>query len=93
MTVQDQLKANQQVQFDQNMAMHTLMGNLQHWRKNQKNNAPMTLDYICLRTSSNRQEGPGFLHLQPIKTMSRKKITLVPTNEWCIKKVNSIMKH
>tara|TARA_R110000823_G_scaffold47307_2_gene120788 strand:+ start:529 stop:711 length:183 start_codon:yes stop_codon:yes gene_type:complete len=39
MTVQDQLKANQQVQFDQNMAMHTLMGNLQHWRKNQKNNA------------------------------------------------------
>lgn len=39
MTVQDQLKENQQVQFNQNMEMHTLMGNMQHWRTNQKNNA------------------------------------------------------
>lgn len=38
-TIQEELKANQDIQFDQNMAIHTLVGNLTNWRANFKNNA------------------------------------------------------
>ena len=34
-----QAKENQEAQFDQNVAIHTLIGNLQHWRTNQRNNS------------------------------------------------------
>lgn len=37
--LKEQLIENQTAQFDQNLAIHTLLGNLQHWRTNQKNNA------------------------------------------------------
>ena len=37
--IQEQLKANQDAQFDQNMAIHTLLGNMSNWRTNSKNNA------------------------------------------------------
>ena len=37
--MKEQLIENQTAAFDQNLAVHTLLGNLQHWRTNQKNNA------------------------------------------------------
>lgn len=30
----DQLRENQNERFDENMAIHTLIGNLTHWRSN-----------------------------------------------------------
>ena len=33
----EQLEENQAKQFDQNMQVHTLVGNLMHWRTNAKN--------------------------------------------------------
>lgn len=37
-TIPEQLAENQAVQFDENMALHTLVGNITHWRlmKNNK---------------------------------------------------------
>lgn len=39
MTLAEQLKENQDIQFEQKMAMHTLVGNLTNWRDNFKNNS------------------------------------------------------
>ena len=38
-TVQEQLAENQAVQFDQTMAIHTLVGNITHWRTNFRDNS------------------------------------------------------
>ena len=56
-------------------------------------NTPSTLDCMCLRPSVDRQEGHDLLHFQTNKIKNRRKFALVPTNEWCIKKVHSIAKH
>ena len=37
--MKDELRKNQDVQFDQNMAIATLFGNITHWRTNFRNNA------------------------------------------------------
>jgi len=36
--MKDELRENQDVMFEQNMAMHTLLGNLTHWRTNMRDN-------------------------------------------------------
>ena len=40
--IKEQLISNQSEQFDQNMAIHTLVGNLTHWRTNMKDNKRRT---------------------------------------------------
>ena len=65
-----------------------------HKDKTIKNeNSPRVLDYIYLCPSADQQEGHDLLHIQNSRVTNRKKITPVPTNEWCIKIVHSISNH